>query len=320
MKSEGVLFSVIIPATRAQSLPAALASIERQTYDAWELVVVGQGDDAAVGKAIGADRLANPRIRYVHIATPGLSRARNAGLEAARGELVAMTDDDCEAAPDWLEALADRFATHPEVGLIGGSMLAPPKPAGRGYGRCPHWEATEAIHLPGPGREMPPRFGIIGGNFAMRRELLSRVGPFDEHLGVGATFPAAEDSDYLLRACALGVGVLNTGAAVVHHSDGWRFGLRSVLRHQRQRGLGNGALAAKQTLAGDPAGRRELDLQIAGFRGDLAHVRRPAGAWYLPHFWLGYRRCLSAYSLDADGRLLLRRPAAVPAPPVGSPG
>jgi len=303
-------FSVLIPATRASSLPAALASIRGQTYRDWEIVVVGQGDDARVRASLGSDVSDDPRLRYVHVPVPGLSRARNAGLLAAGGDLVLMIDDDCEAAPDLLQVLLGIFERRPDVGFVGGSMLAPPKPAG-GFGRCPNWDPPEEIFDPASGDPMPEGFGIVGGNMAFRRSLMVSVGLFDEHLGVGGTFPAAEDSDYLIRMVAHGVTVMSTPRAVVHHSDGWRYGVRTVLRHQRARGLGNGALAAKRTMAGDPRGNLELRAHLRQFGSSMLRLRRPAGAWYLPHYWLGYRRCLRDYTVDASGVLRLRRADAV---------
>jgi hypothetical protein len=220
-----------------------------------------------------------------------------------------MIDDDCEAAPDLLEVLRDAFESHPKIDLIGGSMLAPPKPAGRGFGRCPQWNPVESLYHVGTRREAAPDgAGIVGGNFAMRRRLRKSVGLFDEALGVGGEFPASEDSDYFLRVLASGGVVLCTPRAVVHHSDGWRYGYRTVLRHQRQRGLGNGALAAKRAMAGDHVGRQELQEMLAHLQFDLLRMRKPRGIGYLPNFVLGYRRCISNYELDSAG-LLRRRPA-----------
>ena len=309
MKHDRPTFTVVIPAMRHRSLPAAIASIYFQTISSWELVIVGQGDDDAAVRsaAINASRAGDTRMRYVHISTPGESRARNAGLLAAQGDFVAMIDDDCEAAPDLLEVLRNAFASDPKVDLIGGSMLAPPKPVGRGFGRCPHWDPVEFVYHSDAGRpDAPAGAGIVGGNFAMRRSLVGSVGLFDEVLGVGAEFPAATDADYFLRVLAHGSMVLCTPRAVVHHSDGWRYGYRTVLRHQRERGLGNGALAAKRAMVGDRTGRQELDQMLVRFQSDLIRLQRPQGIWYLPNFVQGYRRCIRQYVVDSAGMLRRR--------------
>jgi GT2 family glycosyltransferase len=246
-------------------------------------------------------------MRYVHVSNPGLSRARNAGLSAAHGDYIVMIDDDCEAAPDLLEVLRDAFHAHPKVDLIGGAMLAPPKPAGRGFGRCPNWNPVEFVYSDANRGSAPDDAGVVGGNFAMRRAVRKSVGLFDEAFGIGGPFPASEDSDYFLRVLAHGGMVLCTPRAVVHHTDGWRFGYRTVLRHQRNRGIGNGALAAKRAMTGDDRGRHELNEMMARFQSALLRLRKPAGIWYMPNFLLGYRRCTSQYMVDSDG-LLQRRP------------
>jgi|SRR5581483_2368088 len=301
-------FTVVIPTARASSLPAAIRSIYAQTFASWELLLVGQADDSAVRAAVQSMPPDPPRLRYLHVPIAGLSRARNAGLARARGEMVAFMDDDCEAAPDWLAVLAALFDQHPDVEFIGGSMLAPPKPSGTGLGRCPHWEPPEILYDPlACQHQRPTGFGFVGGNFAFRRTVIDKVGLFDPRLGVGAVFPAAEDTDYLLRLDARGIKMLSTPRSVVHHSDGWRYGLAAVLRHQRARGIGNGALAAKRTMSGDRRGREELRQHVTEFRGALLRLQRPEGAWYVPHFWLGYRQCMRQYAVDEAGLLRPRR-------------
>lgn len=308
MEPSAPCFSVVIAASRPSSLGAAVQSIVNQTYGDWELIVIGQAEDADVRAAFVRAEAGAGRATYLRIPQRGLSRARNAGISAARGELIAMMDDDCEASTDWLAQLATIFQARPDVDFVGGSMLAPPKPVGRGIGRCPHWVAEDAFYDPvagSPTRPLP--FAFVGGNFAFRRPVADRVGPFDEHLGVGGTFPAAEDTDYLFRMEAHGVRMLSTPRSIVHHTDGWRYGGLTMLRHQGGRAIGNGALAAKRTMSSDPGGHEELRRLVLRFVDPLLRFRPPEGIWYLPNFWLGYRRCLRRYTIDERGLLRPRR-------------
>src|ERR1700730_9249 len=96
--------TVCIPSTRAATLGRAMMSIFRQTYADWELLVVVQGTDTAVAAA-ARQAAGCPRCRIVSIPQRGLSRARNAALRLFRGDILAMIDDDCEAAADWLAVL-----------------------------------------------------------------------------------------------------------------------------------------------------------------------------------------------------------------------
>jgi GT2 family glycosyltransferase len=254
-----LLISVCIPSIRPQTLGDAIASIRRQKHREWELIIVGQGDEQAVRSAVvqAAGTPPDPRIRYVHASRMGLSIARNRGIEEAAGGVVAFMDDDCEASDDWLAEIASAFDRHPRAGVVAGSLLRPP--AGPGLFKvCPEMRPMEAFYDPATDADVPAGMGAAGANLAMRREVVESVGPFDELLGAGAPFQAAEETDYLLRAEALGVCMYSSPAIVMHHTHGYRYGALAAYRLLRNYARGNGALAAKLSLAGDPRGRRML--------------------------------------------------------------
>lgn len=297
--------TVCIPATRAVTVAAAITSVYRQTYSDWELVVVVQGSDSAVPAVAHSLFRDSDRARVVTIARPGLSRARNAALEHARGEIVAMIDDDCEAAPDWLATIASCFDDDPTVGLVGGALVAPPRQGP--LSRCPALDPADAVYDPAAEGGPPPGWDWIGGNFAIHRRVADAVGPFDECLGAGADFPAGDDTDYKLRLEEHGVRMRSTPRAVVNHTSGSRVGLPAVLRFQRAYAAGNGALAAKLTLRCDPRGRDWLQRTRRQCLGGLWDLRRAHRApWSLvrwSHYRAAYGRCLRDYELDARGLL-----------------
>ncbi len=250
--------SVCIPTVRPTTLGAAIASIRRQTFTDWELIVVGQGADETLESVTRVAAENDSRVRYIHIAQSGLSLARNAGLRAARGEIIAMTDDDCEAHINWLEVIAASFTAQSSVGVVGGALLAPP-PTRPGVSMCPSLVPGEVLCDPvRTGRSAPPGFDWWGANFAVRRTVADRVGPFDECLGVGGNFMSGEDVDYKLRLEAAGVQMYSTPRSAVSHTYGRRYGLRDVMRYWHRNEAGMGALAAKLTMMGDPRGHIEL--------------------------------------------------------------
>jgi glycosyltransferase involved in cell wall biosynthesis len=299
-------FSVCIPATRATSVGAAVRSIRAQTVEDWELLVVGQADDIEVRQAVASASKGDARVRYLHIDQAGSSRARNAGIRATSGAVLAMTDDDCEARPDWLAVLATITADEPRVALVGGALIAPPgarvRPA-----RCPSLLPAEALYDPIATRGQPPAgWDWIGANFAVRREVAEQM-DFDEHLGVGAEFPSAGDSDYKLRMERCGLMMRSTPRSVVYHTYGWRYGLQAVFGLQRRQARGMGALAAKLTLWGDPRGEQWLDATtrerlLRWLRRREPH-RLPSDLRILWHFRDAYQRCLRGYEVDARGLL-----------------
>jgi glycosyltransferase involved in cell wall biosynthesis len=300
------MISVCIPTVRPATLGDAVRAIRAQQHRDWQLVVIGQGDEqlalrATVDEAAAGDE----RVRYVHLEQAGLSRARNAALASFAGEVIAFTDDDCEADPSWLAEIADAFARHPRSGVVAGSMLRPPRTRRR-LAVCPDWVAPELLYEPAdPPTEAPSGWGAAGGDLALRRSTVDAVGDFDEQLGAGATFGAAEDIDYLMRVERLAIPMYATPRVVVRHTHGYRYGARAVYRQGRNYARGNGALAAKLTLLGDERGERwrrhEIRQAVWEPLRRVRPHRLPVRVLRLAHFLLAYRACRRSYVVDPPG-------------------
>lgn len=112
------LVSVIVPSyNTAKYLPDAIDSILRQTYQNFEIIVVDDGstdDTRDVMKAYAG----NPKVIYIHQENRGESGARNTGIRAARGELIALCDADDMWMPRKLEVQVPCFRDQPEVGVV----------------------------------------------------------------------------------------------------------------------------------------------------------------------------------------------------------
>lgn len=184
---------------------------------------------------------------------PGLSRARNAGVAASTGEVIAFTDDDCRPQPGWLDALVAAFAD-PAVGFALGRV------EGEGDGAPMSVSGPE----PGAARVVGLRDDVTllghGANFAVRRSAWAPLGGFDPLLGAGGRFRAAEDKDALWRLQRAGwLGQVVPSAVVVHSQ--WR-NRRAAARLVRGYGLGEGARAAKLARFDRTAGRELLRAQL----------------------------------------------------------
>ena len=183
--------SVVIPhLNQPEHLARCLASLAAGTRAPAEVIVVDNGS-AALPEAV----CAGAGAQLLQEAEPGPGPARNRGIAAARGELLAFIDADCLADPGWLAAIEAEFRD-PAAQVLGGDVrIACADPA-----RPTMLEAFESIYSYRMDRYIA-REGFTGtGNLAMRRAVFEAVGPF---AGIGL----AEDRDWGRRATARGYAV-----------------------------------------------------------------------------------------------------------------
>lgn len=118
------LISVIIPTrNRSALLDRLMRSLAGLRYPCWEAIVVDDGstdDTRNVVERLGQEGLP---VRYLYQPWGKMGAARNLGIEHARGELAAFTDDDCTVDPNWLDAIARTFAHHPEAAGVQGKTV-----------------------------------------------------------------------------------------------------------------------------------------------------------------------------------------------------
>jgi glycosyltransferase involved in cell wall biosynthesis len=313
--------SVCLPTVRAGDVSAAIESVRRQTHENWELVIVMQGHDDDLRSLVDRAERAEPRIRGLWIPDRGASKARNAGAAAASHDLLAFIDDDCRASPDWLASLVDALGSDSSVGIVAGSLVAPPH-HGRRPSKCPESIPDDFTFRPSSDhRELSAGARFVTANCAVARWAWALIGPFDEELGAGTSFRGGEDLDFLIRAVDAGVPIRFLPDSVVEHTSGRRFGIRPVTRLSTAYGAGQGAVAAKLSLAGKggDAWRRAMWGETVG--RPLRRLRVDRVAPRIPRilaFERAYRRCTRDYSVDDRG-LLVRR-AGGAGPPGGSEG
>lgn len=200
--------SVILPTyDRAPALKRALAALLRQSADpsAYEIVVVE--NNCSDGTRAMVDASDDARVRLISEPRQGLSFARNAGLDAARSEIVAFTDDDVEVVPDWIETILTLLRKNPSADGVGGRVLPAWERGRPRWLTRAHW-APLALQDHGDTRRTFDRdhpIGLIGANVAFRRDVFDRIGRFSAHVqrvrnGIGST----EDHELLTRLYAAG--------------------------------------------------------------------------------------------------------------------
>ena len=207
---------------RGELLVPALRSVLAQdppTTPPFELIVVDNNSTdetrAIVEKFAGLDG----RVRYFYEGRQGLSFARNAGIQQARAPLIAFTDDDVRADPEWVTAVIRAFAEHPGADIAGGRVL-PLWPAAPPRWLTPdHWAPLALVDHGDKARDITPGQAIclVGANLACRRDAFDAVGLFATGLqrvkdGIGSL----EDHEFLLRLLRAGRNGVYDPRIVVH--------------------------------------------------------------------------------------------------------
>jgi len=191
--SKGI--SVVVPTyKRPDLLFRCLSSIALQTFKDYEIIVVdnepGEND---IGLQIG--RLKNEKIRYVQEMSPGVSAARNAGINVARSELIVFVDDDDEIDPCMLQSMYE-FMTHPEHSDISFSWTGVVKLFEKNNSLI---EKREFLVSDSDLLNMSFIVKIgTGCGLCVRRNALLEVGCFDSE------YKLSEDRDLLIKLIAAG--------------------------------------------------------------------------------------------------------------------
>jgi glycosyltransferase involved in cell wall biosynthesis len=237
--------SVIIPTRdRPALLESALESLKRNKRPGDEVVVVDSASrDPAVSR-IGAAA----GVKVVRLERPGTSRARNAGMAAASGSLLAYIDDDCLIQPFWTERI-ERVFDESRLGFVTGRVT------GDRDTKVPVSVVVGDEPLAFERAGDPSRLGG-GVNMAFRRIALEGIGGFDEGMGPATRLRAAEDHDVIWRLLRAGWAGRYEPSILVTHQQ-WRTTGRAV-RREYAYGIGAGALAMKMIRVRDPRGWRTL--------------------------------------------------------------
>ncbi len=178
-----------------------------------EVIVVDQSDNDATLRVVEKRRKGPVSLVYVWQAQRGLSASRNAAIRASHHPIVAMTDDDCVPDRGWIAAIEQAFAGPQAPAAVTGRIL-PLGPDVPGLYAVASRESTDPAQF--KGRCLPWHAGS-GGNFAVTRDCLRQVGPYDERLGAGSRGKAAEDLDLTHRLLRSGLTIRYVPEILVYH-------------------------------------------------------------------------------------------------------
>jgi len=226
---------VVVNWNRRDLLKQCLQSLKlQQVNQPFEVVVVDNGSDDGSQEMVLSEWQHNPVVQVVLLRNSenrGFCAANNQGFAASDTEFVALLNNDAEAEPGWLAALACAFEGRPDVGMAASKILVYEDPRridkvghliypdgqnrGRGTGELDQgqYDRVEEVLWP-------------DGCAAMyRRSMLDQIGGFDEDF-----FAYADDAELGLRARIAGWKCLYIPQAVVRHHRGATLGLLSSRR------------------------------------------------------------------------------------------
>lgn len=253
--------TVIVPVFNARrTLDGCLRSLDGLTPPADQIILVNNGSTDGSREHLLDFAASRAGVTVLQESRRGAGPARNAGIRAATGHLLAFLDADCLADPGWLGALLPAFQD-PKVGAAAGRVSSPsPDTTVELFGslytlqtprepvRCTRWT--------------PASGGFSTSNLAVRRRLALDLGGFEEHWIPG------EDHDLCARIYAAGYAIRYVPEAVVLHNH--RTTLGAMLRQAFFFGQGHPFLVRRHL-------QRVLWVDLPG--RSLAWERSPVPAW-----------------------------------------
>ena len=199
---------IVTTRNRVAELDRLLASLEAQTCQSFEVIVVDQNGDDRILEVLARHK--GLRVRHLRSGM-GASRGRNAGLRAFEGDLVAFPDDDCWYPSELLASVVQWFEKNPDFdGLLTGIR----NPDGKRM--APKFPPSE-----GPCSKHSILRCAIAWNIFLRDRAAKSVGFFREEMGPGASSPyqSGEDLDYPIRVLQRGFRLWYAPSLTVYHPE-----------------------------------------------------------------------------------------------------
>lgn len=257
----------------AATLRGCLEALQKVDYPDFEVILVDDGSKDSTQSIVAEF----PLVKNILQPNRGLSVARNVGMQAASGEIIAYTDSDCMPDSDWLYFLVSTLL-HSSYAAVGGPNLNPPAqgPIPAAVAACPGAPThvllsdTEAEHIP-------------GCNMAYWKSVLEEIGGFDPEFRT-----AGDDVDLCWRLMQAGHRVGFSPSALVWHHR--RFTMQAYFRQQKGYGEAEAMLRFKHMQYFDPQGSARWKGVIYGLPRFERVLHRPI--IYHGIFGTGLFQCL----------------------------
>ena len=197
---------VLCTINRKSEVDKFLASLARQTFKQFEVIIVDQNKDGLLDGTI--EKWQNLLIiEHIKVGFQGLSKARNFGIQYIKGNFIAFPDDDCEYQPSTLEKTEIFLRHNPKASIVIGKQV------------CKFYDADDSAFE--QAKEIKSSLDVFKSkaiSFVIfgRSNAITQLGPgfFDERLGVGSgtIWGSGEETDFLIRAHKLGITIFKQPA------------------------------------------------------------------------------------------------------------
>lgn len=257
LRSEAALTTSVLICThnRCALLEKTLRSLRQMEVPEelrWEVIVVDNNSSDGTAGMVAELSRQDPSfpLRYVAEARQGIALARNAGVESARGDIIAFVDDDVLVGSSWLSVIAFAFEADPTLAVLGGRLLANPESP------MPAWIA-DVNPAPlglvdfGDSRRVLTIPYLATANCAFRRSAILEAGMFDVRLGRQPDkLYADEDTDMVLKIQrAGGCVVYEPAMTALHFVPNHRMTKAYFRRWYFEKGEGSGLVGTGQRRA-----------------------------------------------------------------------
>lgn len=200
-----MLISLLVPTLgqRKAELERLLDSLAVQSYKNIEIVVISQDNHHIVADQCDMykDRLT---IKHLTSDVKGLSLARNVGLHESTGDIIILSDDDCWYPPSAMRSIVDAFASRPQTDVLLTQIYDP-------ISDCPYKNYEKDMKTIDKAIDLLSRSSI---ELAFRKD--EKI-LFDEHFGLGATYVAGEENDFLIRCLRSKKKIIYKPQITVYH-------------------------------------------------------------------------------------------------------
>lgn len=216
-----IITAIICTYNRADLLARAIESLAAQTFckSDYEILVVDNGSVDETPRLVEEKQRGIPNLKSLVERARGLSRARNAGIAAAKGRYLAYLDDDAIACPAWLENIVQAFhALQPCPGMVSGPVepiWGAPRPDWLSNDWLSHYSI---LSYSAPARFLQEKEWIAGVNMAIPADVIQNCGGFDERLGrKGKSLLCGEETALTDRIRSKGYSIYYDPSILVSH-------------------------------------------------------------------------------------------------------